>query len=348
MTVFDQAKYSSLETVAELGRETFLCIDPASKKLYVRKIVDPSYLEYYERIAALDSPFLTRILGIIPEKSGVTVIREYVSGDTISDLLSSGRLFDEKQTIRIAIMICDGLTALHRCSLVHRDINANNILITTDGNVKIIDYGIVRLFDKSKSTDTVILGTPGYAAPEQFGFTQSDSRTDIYALGVLMNVMMTGRLPSEDTARGGISRIIEKCVMIDPQNRYENIEKLKSALLKAAPREVRDGKGFSYLPGFGSNNAFILTLSTVLYLFMLISSIGMFIGLKRPVEYFYSFICWCLIIFAPYVCFGNFMSVRERFPLTAGMNPKGRIAFFCVLGILSLFIGFSLYGTFFP
>ena len=111
-------------------------------------------------------------------------------------------------------MLIAGLGALHRCSLVHRDINANNILITTDGNVKIIDYGIVRLFDKSKSTDTVILGTPGYAAPEQFGFTQSDSRTDIYALGVLMNVMMTGRLPSEDTARGGISRIIEKCVMI--------------------------------------------------------------------------------------------------------------------------------------
>ena len=145
-------------------------------------------------------------------------------------LLREKKTLPEAQAIKIISQVCEGLSELHSRGLVHRDINPNNILVTSEGNAVIIDYGIVRSFAKEKSSDTVILGTPGYAAPEQFGFSQSDHRTDIYAAGVLLNVMLTGKLPNEMMYDGFYGEIIKKCVLIDPELRYYNTNDLCNAL----------------------------------------------------------------------------------------------------------------------
>ena len=119
------------------------------------------------------------------------------------------------------------LSFLHRINIVHRDIKPENIIITDNATVKLIDFNASRVYKNECTADTVVLGTIGYASPEQFGITQSDARTDIFALGVLLNVMLTGVHPSEQLAKGRAGKIVLKCTQIDPNKRYQSVEELK-------------------------------------------------------------------------------------------------------------------------
>ena len=128
---------------------------------------------------------------------------------------------------KITVKICDGLTVLHKNGIIHRDITAKNIIIGVDGNVKIVDYGISRIIKDSQGTDTEILGTVGYAPPEQFGFLQTDIRTDIYSVGVLMNYMLTGAFSKEVKYNGKMKNVLNICLNLRPEKRYSSTENLK-------------------------------------------------------------------------------------------------------------------------
>ena len=103
-------------------------------------------------------------------------------------------------------------------------------MISQDGTVKLFDLDASRQVVSGVRKDTEVLGTIGYAPPEQFGLSQSDARSDIYAIGVLLNVMLTGEHPSCKLAKGKAGRIVKKCTMIDPDSRYPTAEKLLQAL----------------------------------------------------------------------------------------------------------------------
>lgn len=159
------------------------------------------------------------------------VIEEYVDGVTIADVLEK-RLFTVKEMCGTIIQICEGLHALHERHIIHRDIKPENVMIQHDGVVKLIDFDSSKIFKPSVQRDTTTLGTVGYAAPEQYGEAQSDERTDIYALGILMNVMLTGVHPVKMQARGRAGRLIEKCIMVNPGKRCENVLEIRKALKK--------------------------------------------------------------------------------------------------------------------
>lgn len=131
---------------------------------------------------------------------------------------------------KILRALCDALEALHSHGFVHRDIKPENVMIDDHGQVKLIDFDAARAFDGIKSHDTVILGTVGFAPPEQFGVAQSDPRSDIYALGVLFNVMLTGAHPSRKLAAGKAGRLILKCTQIQPGMRYASVAELRRKL----------------------------------------------------------------------------------------------------------------------
>ena len=95
-----------------------------------------------------------------------------------------------------------------------------------------MDLDAARIYKPMQAGDTAILGTVQYAAPEQFGVGQSDARTDIFAMGVLLNVLLTGVHPSSDMAKGKIKKIVEKCIQMEPSKRYQTAAQLKNALLK--------------------------------------------------------------------------------------------------------------------
>lgn len=112
---------------------------------------------------------------------------------------------------------------------VHRDIKPENVILRGSEAV-LIDFDASRIFKSENTSDTRVLGTTGYAAPEQYGIAQTDERADIYSLGVLLNIMLTGKHPSKELASGRLGRIVQKCTMVNPKKRYQNVLYLMEAL----------------------------------------------------------------------------------------------------------------------
>lgn len=169
--------------------------------------------------------------------SSIIVLEEYIEGEKLSDILENS-LLTPKIACKYAIQICDALIFLHSVGIVHRDIKPSNIIIEEDKTAVLIDLSIAR-FVNGKENDTQALGTPGYAAPEQFGITQSNTATDIYSLGVLLNIMLTGAHPSVALPKGPIKHVIKKCTKVQIFKRYSKASALKRAIVFASKLNIK-------------------------------------------------------------------------------------------------------------
>lgn len=184
--------------------------------------------DVYHRMLAISCPNLPQIMETAERDGKVAVLEEYIQGDTVAKLLE-GALFTPKEVRLIVRQLCEGLWILHSMGAVHRDIKPENVILRETGAV-LIDFDASRLYKQSRDNDTQVLGTTGYAAPEQYGISQTDGRSDIYSLGVLMNVMLTGKHPSTILAEGKMGRIILRCTMMNPTKRFQTIRHLMDAL----------------------------------------------------------------------------------------------------------------------
>lgn len=163
---------------------------------------------------------------------GETVILEqFIPGCRLSDMLDEKNL-KNKDAVNYCLNICDALEFLHSKKIVHRDIKPSNVIINPSNEAVLIDLQTARNISEERNTDTENLGTVGYAAPEQFGIVQSMPTTDIYALGVMLNEMLTGQHPSVRTPDGKLGKIIEKCTHTQMSKRYQSVGELKKDLLK--------------------------------------------------------------------------------------------------------------------
>ncbi len=197
-----------------------------------RNIVIRSYPEKvnaYECIKNIRHNNLPEIYDIYTCEDGQVIIEEYIDGISVADVLYGGK-YTYGGAKKVISELCDALCFLHSKGIIHRDIKPENVLISGNGTVKLIDLNASRKFIPDKKTDTVSLGTIGYAPPEQFGISQTTAQSDIYALGVLLNVMLTGNHPGVSTAKGKAGRIVRKCTLIDPERRFTGVESLKKAL----------------------------------------------------------------------------------------------------------------------
>ena len=172
---------------------------------------------------------------------------EYVDGDTLAVLLqaSKGGL-PESQVVDWAAQLCDVLEYLHNQKpkpIVFRDLKPANIMLTRAGQIKLIDFGIARLFDVAKRTDTLKMGTVGYAPPEQYaGHGQTDPRSDIYALGVTLHHLLTDRDPSTQpfvfppcrqlkaVITPSVEAVVARAVELDPARRFQSAVELRKSL----------------------------------------------------------------------------------------------------------------------
>lgn len=188
----------------------------------------PTAVSAYEELYNINAQNLPLIYDVINCDDGQIVLEEFIEGVTISEVMESGN-YHYLGTRKVIRAVCHALNVLHERNLVHRDIKPENVVIAKDGRVVLIDFNAARKISFA-SKDTVIMGTVGYASPEQLGVAQSDARTDIYALGVLLNVMITGKHPSEKMAKGKAGRIVRKCTNVNPDERYQTAEKLANAL----------------------------------------------------------------------------------------------------------------------
>lgn len=184
--------------------------------------------DVYHKLLAVTCPNLPQIMEVAERDGEVAVLEEYIQGDTVAELLK-GALFTPGEVRMIVRELCEGLWILHSMGAVHRDIKPENVILRETGAV-LIDFDASRIYKESRKSDTQVLGTTGYAAPEQYGISQTDGRSDIYSLGVLMNVMLTGKHPSSVLAEGKMGRVILRCTMMNPEKRFQTIRHLMKAL----------------------------------------------------------------------------------------------------------------------
>ncbi len=222
------------ETLTALGKEdgqTFLVKDKRNGKIAVKKYVTSDAAFLYERLRGMQNNHLAKIFEVVSNGEKGIVIEEYISGLTLREYMEERGALEPNEVVPVIGELCLALDAVHRQGMIHRDLNPDNILLSIDGVAKIIDFGIAREVKADQKRDTTILGTAGYAAPEQFGFMQSDVRTDIYALGILMNEMLTGDQTGQQQCKMvPFAHIIKKCTEIDPEKRFQTVSELKKAL----------------------------------------------------------------------------------------------------------------------
>ena len=189
----------------------------------------PNTVTSYTRLKDITHQNIPIVYDALNFDDGQIVVEEFVNGITVAEMLEQNK-FSYRTAKKIVLQLCHALVVLRSINVVHRDIKPENIIVTSDGTVKLIDFNASRIHTEGKQKDTVVLGTIGYAPPEQYGISQSDQKSDIYSLGVLLNVMLTGVHPSKKLARGRAGKIVLKCTQIDPNHRFQNIENLISKL----------------------------------------------------------------------------------------------------------------------
>ena len=189
----------------------------------------------------LNHPTLPKIFDIMEDDENIYIIVDYIEGTSLDKKLTEAGKFSEGLVIDWAKQLCDALIYLHALMpnpIIYRDMKPSNIVLTCNGNIKLIDFGIAREFKKECESDTIYIGTRGYAAPEQYGAGQTSVRTDIYSLGVTLYHLITGRSPNEPpfeikpvrffdkSLSREIEEIIYKCTRPDPAQRYQSVQEL--------------------------------------------------------------------------------------------------------------------------
>lgn len=256
-SVIDE-KYEILKLIGQGGMsKVYLAMDKRLNKQWAVKeiqkrarnkhneVVIQSAIAEANMIKNLDHPSLPRIVDIIDSGNVIYVIMDYIEGEPLSQIIEEYGAQPQEIVIEWAKQLCEVLDYLHTCNppIIYRDMKPANVMLKSDGNIKLIDFGIAREYKEKNLADTVSLGTKGYAAPEQFGGQgQTDPRTDVYCLGVTLYHLVTGHNPSEPpyelypirqwnpNLSGGLERIIQKCTQLNPDDRYQSCAELLYAL----------------------------------------------------------------------------------------------------------------------
>lgn len=217
----------------------------SSEDLFVLKaIARKNYSVDIDTIKALNHPGIARIVDARETDKYTYIIKEYVEGVNLETYIEENGYMGEKEAVQIGLELCEVLAYLHGLDnpVIFRDLKPANIILARDKSIKLVDVDSLRLYKEDRKKDTIFIGTEGYAAPEQFGFSQTDQRTDIYTLGTTLYFLLAGQPPSLDDFRlrdlrqiridlsEGMYRIIKKATMFSPKSRYQSIDQVKKEL----------------------------------------------------------------------------------------------------------------------
>lgn len=241
--------YDQMECLASHnGRETFLVRKKENGEQAVAKCYDRARFPiepHPELLRDIDHPGLPRFHEQYRNDQMLCLIREYVEGTPLNEYAKEKQLTTE-EIISFGKQLCDILSTLHGHvpPVIHRDIKPENIIVKPDGTLALIDFDISRAYRENTEADTVFFGTKGYAAPEQYGFGQTDKRTDIYALGVLLRWLVTGSTKDNHnvTMAPGLQKVIERCTAFSPDERFNSAEEVRQALETAGKKRFPVGK----------------------------------------------------------------------------------------------------------
>ncbi|HKO25282.1 MAG TPA: protein kinase, partial [Chloroflexota bacterium] len=222
-------------------------------------------------LATLRHPAIPAIYDRFSENSRHLLVMEYIAGENLEQMLATRGPIDEDQVRAWASEMCSVLAYLHaqRPPVVFRDLKPGNIIVQPDGRVRLIDFGIARLFKPQQKADTTALGTSGYASPEHYT-GQTDARSDIYSLGATMHHLLTGRDPSRfppfqfppvrdlnPAVSAEMAAIVERAVRTDREQRFATADEMREALerKRRRPKSATPPAATAPAPRAASNGA---------------------------------------------------------------------------------------------
>ena len=369
---------SDYKIISALNEEhkVYLVQSALSGNIYVQKILDVYNIRVYEYLYRNPVAGIPRLINYYEDGNQLIVIEEYISGTSLQEKIDNSDL--SVSDIRsYMIMLCNILNALHSMTppIIHRDIKPSNIIITSYNYAMLLDFNAAKQFSGQNESDTVLIGTPGYAAPEQYGFGSSSPKTDIYSLGIVLREMLGSITPAPDIAPilHRLNLIAERCTQMTPAARYQSVTELKNAVSQSyypaqhstsaagnssqyahhnhdntnnaanadtAKRAIHDSASRFLPPGFRTRTPWKMLLSSVAYLFII------WLCLSLELENTYGAKLWlerifCLGMFIFAICCSfNYLNVQKILPLC---KSKNRFLHYVGIILLDVAVIFALF-----
>ena len=248
---------NALRAVKEMSAQS---LDPAERQQAIAAFKHEAHL-----LAGLMHPNLPRIYDHFEERGRWYLVMDYIEGETLEERLTnmSGGKMTVPQVLPIALQLCTVLHYLHmrQPPIIFRDLKPANVMLSADDHLYLIDFGIARLFKSGQAKDTVALGSPGYAAPEQYGKAQTTEQADIYSLGATLHHLLSGRDPSDEPfqfpplkldqyapAGPTLATLVRQMVETDKSKRPRSVQEVKQRLQdlqqQPAPGQQKTGTAF--------------------------------------------------------------------------------------------------------
>jgi len=222
--------YSYIRTIkGDDAKKIFLVMNDYTKQICVEKVLKNGDIELYNRLKHIHDG-IPEVYQVIEDEEDIIVVEEYIQSPTLEEYRLQHHL-EEDEIVAIMNQLLKILMVLHASNppIIHRDIKPENIFYN-GYRVVLADFDIARSYKATQSKDTEVLGTVGYAAPEQFGFDETGVTADIYACGVLLNVLLTEELPYKKQADGTYRKIVAKATSSSPEDRYQSAQEMMKAL----------------------------------------------------------------------------------------------------------------------
>lgn len=351
--------YRIISTLNE-EHKVYLVQSIRTHQVYVQKILDVYNIHVYENLYQNPIAGIPRIVDYEEQNHKLIVIEEYISGTSLQEKIDYSELFisDVKNYM---LMLCNILEALHAMNpaIIHRDIKPSNIIITSYSYAVLLDFNAAKQFSGNAMSDTILLGTPGYAAPEQYGFGSSSPLTDIYSLGIVLKEMMESLSNTNSNFINIYQKIIEKCTQLSPSARYQSVTELKNAILampdgknalpatdyqpaaakSIIPEKIVAGEKSGFLPpGFRTKTPWKMLLSSLVYLFMIYLCTTVQIentyGAKLWLERIFMF----LVFMFPVFCGFNYLNIQSIMPLCKSRQRILHYIGILILDVVTIFV----------
>lgn len=329
----ENSYYNTIATING-AHKIYLVQHRESGKIYIRKILDVYNLNIYEYLLEHHIPGIPRIYHISEEDGQLNVIEEFISGTSLRELIDSGTLTLDL-VLQYMMELCGIMENLHSLNppVIHRDIKPSNIIITPCNHVFLLDFNAAKYLTKTENRDTVLLGTRGYAAPEQYGFGFSTPQTDIYALGIVLKELSDALPVPTDL----FDPIIRKCTEMNPSDRMETVQELKIEIEKL---QIHNNKNIRAIlsgwkefipPGFRTKTPWKMLIAVPVYMAVFWMCLLLEVKDASVFQIWVERITVLLIMLSLIFCSFNYRNIQGFIPLC-----KSKYRLVRYLGILIL------------
>lgn len=333
-------------------------------QIYVRKILDTYDADIYKLIQNAHVQYVPQIYECIESDGKLYVIEEYIQGITLEKYIDEYGILNENTSCWVIECLCQIIEHFHSLPVpvIHRDIKPANVILKgvfSNENVDIqgvylIDFNTARQYDEYASRDTTLMGTRGFAAPEQYGFSQSDARTDIYALGILLNYMLTGHIANDCLYHNDpeIMRIIKISTDMSPDRRYQKVSflaaDLYSVMTKSAGysihNKVKKTMRRFLPPGFRTVNVGYMLAGGLFYIVLLWFCITITVTdgkTGKPVtgyELAAYRVVYFIMFFGLALLWGNYLNIWRYIPLLRNEKRSIRVVGVILYSVIWVFL----------